>query len=91
MLEEGFKWKNQTFENIIVTERTCQNWVKQFNNGNFDFEDKKTMGRRSVEIEDDLKTYLVGNPRASSLEIVKACLVAFGKYRAESFLQMGAT
>ena len=23
---------NQTFEDTILTERTCQNWVKQFNN-----------------------------------------------------------
>ena len=57
---------------LHVTEKACQNWVKQFNNGNFDFEDKKRMGRQSVEIEDELKTYLVGNTRTSSVEIAKA-------------------
>ena len=37
-----------------------------------DFEDKKRMGRPSVEIEEQLTTYLVEQPRASSVEIAKA-------------------
>ena len=36
--KRGLKGR-QIAKDIIVTERTCQNWVKQFNKGNFDFEE----------------------------------------------------
>lgn len=64
---------NGALGDSTVTERTCQNWTKQFKDGVFNFEDKERDGRPPTEnIEDKIEQHLVENKLATSREIAAA-------------------
>ena len=67
---------NATCKEGIVNERTCQRWMKQFEEGNFDLNDQERAGRPSLDIDNQILDYLRMFPRASSVDISTAMNVS---------------
>lgn len=69
---------NEACGHNTVTVRTCQRWVQQFEEGNFELDDRERSGRPSLgaELDDAIQDYLKTFPRASSVEIATAMNVS---------------
>lgn len=64
---ETAKEINKTIGDKTVSERTCQRWIKEFDSGNFNIDDKERTGRPSLDV--DIKAHLMDFPRATSRQI----------------------
>lgn len=49
---------NNALGENTVSERTCQRWVNQFNQGEFNVHNKENSGRSSLDIIDAITDYL---------------------------------
>jgi histone-lysine N-methyltransferase SETMAR len=80
---------NNVFGNETITSRTCQRWVSNFKNGNFEVKDSERSGRPSLDIDDEIVRSLendrygtamtIGEEIGINKETVRSHLLKMGK------------
>jgi histone-lysine N-methyltransferase SETMAR len=79
---------NDTYGEDTINVRTCQRWICKFNGGETGVTDGERSGRPSLNIDDDIKDYLQGTPRATSCEIAQFLNVSDSTVR-EHMMKIG--
>ena len=60
------------YGNDTITKKTCQRWLKRFQEGNFDLEDQQRTGRKRRLSLQDLDSRILKNPKTNTRELASS-------------------